>query len=51
MQLLVDFLPILLFFGADKQATLRAAIEDRDTYPIGHLIHQTAAPVRGYWAP
>ena len=41
---------ILLFFGADKQATLQAAVEDQDAYPIGHLIHQTAAPVRGYWA-
>lgn len=42
---------ILLFFGDDKKATLQAAIEDRDAFPIGHLIQQSAAPVRGYWAP
>lgn len=42
---------ILLFFGEDKKVTLNEAIEDYNAYPIGHLIHQSAANVRGYWAP
>lgn len=42
---------ILLFFGDDKKHTLLTAVDDRDAFPIGHLIQQTTAPVRGYWAP
>lgn len=42
---------ILLFFGEEKKTTLQTAINDRDAFPIGHLIQQSAAPVRGYWAP
>ncbi|MEL7186946.1 MAG: 6-phosphogluconolactonase [Pseudomonadota bacterium] len=42
---------VLLFFGDDKKVTFEQAVEDRDAYPIGHLIHQSATPVRGYWAP
>jgi len=41
----------LLFFGEEKLAVYRQALELANGYPVSRLLRQKRAPVRLFWAP
>lgn len=42
---------VLLFFGEEKLAVYKEALESANGFPVARLLRQKRAPVRLFWAP
>lgn len=42
---------VLLFFGEEKLAVYKQALEESNGFPVSRLLRQKRAPVSLYWAP
>jgi 6-phosphogluconolactonase len=42
---------VLLIFGEKKLAVFEEAVEQPESFPVGHLLRQKRAPVKVVWAP